>query len=276
MPIPRPLFIKGQENKGVFLTHTPAAVYFSHGRKGNLYAFKVPTAVEKAVKRHWYDGAQQIIVTEDLWPLVKFLGRVKDSKVEQILNHPFYTDSRSYNSPVRQPYMIDRDHSKSLLEKHKDRLSFLEKIEDRVVKAFPVVRHLLEKEKGDKSPAKEYLWKIPNFPTDFLFYSNEKVIFKILLEAVQNKKVILEGGKFKGKPHKKLMWMIKNLTTMEIFYFMTAAISYRKKIIKDNLKTEEFMQLSEQEKRNVEREDLIKAIKKDMDNKMRKRRENTK
>lgn len=277
MPIPRPF--GNFKSKVVFLTKTPAAVYHNHGREGNLYAFDVPPSVEKARKPHWYDGAQQIAITEELWPQVKFLGRVKDSKVEQIINHPFYTNSRSHENPVPKPYMAGRNFDKTLLEKSEEQLALLEKIESRVTKAFPVVRFLLEREKSEKSPAKEYLRKIPYIigrTGDSFFQGNHKIIFRVLLEAVQNKKAILEGGKIKGSLNKALEWMLKNTTTTDIFYFLTVLISDRKRILNDTIRREKRKLLSPEERLNFDRKESWEKLRQQMNEKLRERREKTK
>lgn len=70
-----------QVNCGVFLTSNPVVVCFNHGLSGNVYAYRVPGRVIRAMggmKR--FDSATEIIIDSEHWSQVEFLGKSMDRK----------------------------------------------------------------------------------------------------------------------------------------------------------------------------------------------------
>lgn len=80
--------------EAVFLTPNPIPVYVYHGKRGNLYAFRVPEWVIKESKGlHRYDRATEILIPGPLWKHVKFVGKKMDAKeldayVERMRDRP--------------------------------------------------------------------------------------------------------------------------------------------------------------------------------------------
>lgn len=65
--------------KAVFLTTEPISVGIRHGVWGHVYAYSVPEwVINKAAGLHRFDKATEIVIPDDLWKHVKFLGKSMD------------------------------------------------------------------------------------------------------------------------------------------------------------------------------------------------------
>ena len=65
--------------KAVFLTPEPLSVGIRHGVWGHVYAYSVPEwVINKAAGLHRFDKVTEIVILDDLWKHVKFLGKSMD------------------------------------------------------------------------------------------------------------------------------------------------------------------------------------------------------
>jgi hypothetical protein len=72
------------DEKVVFLTNNYCRVWRNHGRHGNLYIYDVPKSVIKESGGiNTYDFATEVIIPEHLWNQCKFIGSVREEKVNQ-------------------------------------------------------------------------------------------------------------------------------------------------------------------------------------------------
>lgn len=66
-------------SSGVFLTPNPIEVRISHYKWGHVYTFEVPEwVIRKSGGIHRFDNASEVLIPENLWKYVKFVGKSID------------------------------------------------------------------------------------------------------------------------------------------------------------------------------------------------------
>lgn len=94
-PIPQPRryggawerpWLKKPLKKAVFLTPNPGEVYYHDETPGNLYAYEVPQWVLKEAGgiNRLRGLVSEVLIPEHLWDEVRFLGKVRERKYEQM------------------------------------------------------------------------------------------------------------------------------------------------------------------------------------------------
>jgi hypothetical protein len=128
------------ENTGrvVFLTPDPMRVMWHHGMRGNIYRYEVPESVVAAAGGiHYYDGAPELIVPQELWPQCRLLGKVGADEAEDMLQQ--FEDSKEqhrWKRPVKPVTPEDRAKADQILQ-NQHRLQRQEKKWKRWKQRFP-------------------------------------------------------------------------------------------------------------------------------------------
>jgi hypothetical protein len=73
-----------KDEKVVFLSPDFTGVWNNHGRRGNVYIFKVPYwVIKESGGVHRFDNASELIVPEHLWKDVEFKGKMNKERANQ-------------------------------------------------------------------------------------------------------------------------------------------------------------------------------------------------
>lgn len=95
----RPQFSGPMSDPVVFLTHRWERVWANHGKRGNVYIFKVPYKVISVCGLRTYGDATEIIIPEHLWPECIFVGKIDSTKAKKIINRGENVRQRSGGRP---------------------------------------------------------------------------------------------------------------------------------------------------------------------------------
>lgn len=78
-------YLKNVPRVGLFLTDNPLSVALNHGKKGNVYSYRIPEwVISEAGGLHTYDSAKEMIISDELWEKagdkIEFLGKSMEAK----------------------------------------------------------------------------------------------------------------------------------------------------------------------------------------------------
>jgi len=181
------------EEKLAFFSTDYLQIRTNHGISGNVYAYRAPTSIlqNEVGFKSKYDGASEIIIGEEDFKKLKFLGKVMDQKELEEKAYQKMKDEARYDDKIEVMDMYDKAISPSMgdegIEERKNQKEkFLKLLKDLnfivsevvlkkdisnfsfiIKRKYPLVLRLIEKDLYNKKlkTLKEYLdFVIEEFP----------------------------------------------------------------------------------------------------------------